>query len=143
MRKMQMVEATLTALLPGNRKGANKNAARMVSISALSSAPPGGLSDTSQPSHDECEGVVCGSEPTDAAGFATASCGAACTASLVGAIAASMMLGEREQAARSPQKDKRHQENVGAKRQFRREEADIIGGQAHQDCADETAADRA
>src|ERR1700733_12201715 len=144
MMKMQISEATLTALLLGNRNGANSSAAKIASIKPLSRAPPGGLSETSQPSHDG-RFSLSGSEPVVAAAASAAVCDdAPCTASWGDAvIAASMMFGQREQAARSPQQNQRHQQNVGSERQFRREETHIVGGQADQDRADETAADRA
>ena len=49
---MQMREATSSALVPGNRNGANKNTARITSMVTLSSTRPGGSSETSQLSHD-------------------------------------------------------------------------------------------
>ena len=49
---MQMREATPSALVPGNRKGANTKAANTTSMITFSSKRPGGSSETSQPTHD-------------------------------------------------------------------------------------------
>ena len=49
---MQMREATPKALVPGNRKGAKRNAARSSSTIAFSSNRPGGSSETIQLNHD-------------------------------------------------------------------------------------------
>src|ERR1700753_2863350 len=109
MTKMQISEATLTPLLVGNRNGANSKTARIASIRPLSSMPPGGLSETSQPSQVSRR-LLSSSGCVNAA--ASPPCGSAPGTALdEGAIvAASMMRGEREQAARSPQQDQRHQQ---------------------------------
>src|SRR3984885_9916349 len=144
MMKMQISEATLTPLLLGNRNGANSSAAKIASIKPLRGAPPGGLSETTQPSHDGRFSLSGSGRLGEATVSAALWCAAPCTASWGDAvIAASMMFGQREQAARSPQQNQCHQQNVGSERQFRREETHIVGGQADQDRADETAADRA
>src|SRR5271168_3689995 len=144
MTKMQMREATFTALLPGKRKGANKNAARITSIVTLRSARPGGSSDTSQLSHDPLLRCWFGLEAGASALVSANPPAVSCIGSLIGpAIAASMMLGYREQAAGLPQQDQRHQQDIRSQRHFRRQEADIVGGQSDENGADETSADRA
>jgi len=49
---MQMREATPSALVPGNRNGANTKAARTTSMIMFSGQRPGGSSETSHPNHD-------------------------------------------------------------------------------------------
>src|ERR1700731_4609362 len=144
MMKMQMRAATSSALEPGKRNGAKSNAAKMTSMVTFNSAPPGRSSETSQLSHEPLLRPWLGAKAGPAAVGSANPPVDSCVASLIcPAIAASMMLGDREQAARLPQQDQCHQQDVRSQRHFRRQEADIVGGQSDKNGADETAADRA
>src|SRR5438046_2515753 len=134
---MQMREATPSALVPGNRNGASTKAASTTSMITLSSARPGGSSETSQPSHDRPR-TLSSRASVEALAAPFAPSGMLRTPA---AIAASVTR-HRKQAARPPEQNERHQQNVRSQRQLRREESDIVARQSDQDRADETAADR-
>src|SRR5689334_4990192 len=121
--KMQMRAATSRALEPGNRNGANSSPARITSMATLSSARPGGSSETNQRGHDPLLSCRLSFGAGASAAVSAKPPAVSCIGSLIcpAVIAASMMLGEREQAARPPQQDQRHQQNIGAERQFRRQ----------------------
>src|SRR5579872_721644 len=142
MMKIEMRAATSKALEPGNRKGANSSTTTMIAMAAFSGAAPGKSSDSSHrmPKPRVRPRLV---PERGASAVAPVRSGAFCAACLLkAAIACSMLLGDREQTARLPEQDQRHEQNVRAQRQFRREKTDIVAGQPHQDGADETAADR-
>src|SRR5580704_4554080 len=126
---MQMRAATSSALEPGNRKGANKSTARMSSMVTFNSARPGGSSETNHPSHDLFLPSRLSLGVGASAAVSAKPPAVSCIGSLIcpAVIAASMMFGEREQAARPPQQNQRHQQNIGAERQFRRQEAHVVG----------------
>src|SRR5271163_1890118 len=141
---MQMREATPSALVPGNRNGANKSTARSTSSVTFRRARPGGSSDTIQLSHEPLRGLA-GDAETVVPSAAPASSPPAVVSRVsltCAAIAASMMLGYRKQTARLPQQDQRHEQNVRSQRQLWREEADIVARQSHQNGAYEAAANR-
>src|SRR6516225_37306 len=136
---MQMREATPSALVPGKRNGANTNAASTTSMITFSGRRPGGSSERSQPSRDPPRGLslrrgveTSGAPPCFFSGISWRP----------GAIAASVP-GDREQSARPPEQNERHQQNVRSQRQLRREEADIVARQSDQYGADKATADRA
>src|SRR6516165_1359421 len=144
MMKMQMRAATSSAFEPGKRNGANRSPARISSMATLSSARPGGSSETNQPGHEPVLPPRLSFGAGASAAVSAKPPAVSCIGSMIcpAVIAASMMLGEREQAARPPQQDQRHQQNVGAERELRRQETGVVGSQADQNRADEAAADR-
>src|SRR6476646_3676319 len=130
---MQMREATSSALVPGNRQGANTKAASTTSMITFSSTRPGGASEMSQASHDRLRRPPSGPdvETPAAAPFVPSAMSRRPVA-----IAASVP-GHREQSARPPEQNERHQQNVRSQCQLGRQEPDIVARQSHQDGADE------
>src|SRR5580700_2490485 len=114
---MQMREATPSALVPGNRKGANTKAANTRSMITFSSRRPGGSSETSQASHEQLRRLPSrpAVEMSAAAPFAPSG-----MSRIPSAIAASVP-GHREQSARPPEQNERHQQDVRSQCQLGRQ----------------------